>query len=192
MVRRRGVRIRGAIWPFLRLAVARYQPNSMPGMEFSQVVGTDFVQLPPERVGTLSRPDDGHAQITVTGVTSLTNAPGVDLTGPTPGHDALIAMLTASHRVVATVQTLSDGSASDLDWVDGAAVAATLAGIDANTYEATWTVELPLEARLQTPGTATAVRVQIKECEILSADPVPGQTAFTPTSRLVYADHFYL
>jgi hypothetical protein len=36
-------------FPFVRLALARYQPNSLPGLELSRVVLADFVQVAPER-----------------------------------------------------------------------------------------------------------------------------------------------
>jgi len=36
-------------WPFVRLAVVRYQPESRPGKAISPVVRTDFAQLPPTR-----------------------------------------------------------------------------------------------------------------------------------------------
>jgi len=184
----------GVSWPFLRLAVARYQANSLAGLEFSKVVGTDFVQLPPERVGTLSRPDEGRVRITVTGVTAVTNAPDVTLPGSPPDHDTLAGLLTVSHRVQATLQMRGAASDSDLDWSDVTVVPADLAGVDATTYLATWTAELPLQAaqELQTPGTSVAIRVQIEEFEVLSADLQPGQTALTAAERLVYADHFYL
>jgi hypothetical protein len=184
----------GVSWPFLRLAVARYQANSLPGLEFSKVVGTDFVQLPPERVGTLNRPDAQRVRITVSGVTAATNAPGVQLPDQPPDHDTLAGLVTTSHRVQATLQMRSAASDSDLDWSDITAVPATLAGVDATSYLATWTAELPLQAalQLQTPGTDFAMRVQIEEFEILSADPHSGQATLTPAERLVYADHFYL
>jgi hypothetical protein len=174
--------------------VARYQANSLAGLEFSKVVGTDFVQLPPERVGTLSRPDDGRVRITVTGVTAVTNAPDVTLPGSPPDHDTLAGLLTASHRAQATLQMRSAASGSDLDWSDVTVVPADLAGVDATTYLATWTAELPLQAaqQLQTPGTDFAMRVRIEEFEILSADPQLGQATLTPAERLVYADHFCL
>ncbi|WP_035850831.1 hypothetical protein [Kitasatospora azatica] len=41
-------------WPFLRLALARYQPNSLPGLELSEAVLTDFVNLPTPRTVTLT------------------------------------------------------------------------------------------------------------------------------------------
>jgi hypothetical protein len=42
-----------ALWPFVRLAVARYQPDSLPDCLFTQ--------LSLERTATLSRPDVDHA-----------------------------------------------------------------------------------------------------------------------------------
>lgn len=185
----------GANWPFLRLAVARYQPNSIPGMEFSQVVATDFVQLPPERIGTLSRPDKDHVRISVTGVSSVTNAPGLTLPATRPDKpEQLAPLLTASHRVVATLQTRGKTSGSDLEWKSGAEVPCELGGVDAKTFKATWTAELALEPpeQLLTPGSADDLRVQIEEYEILSADETPGTAGLTPVERLVYADHFYL
>jgi hypothetical protein len=181
-------------WPFLRLAVARYQPNSLAGLEFSPVVATDFAQLPPERIGTLSRPDADHVRISLTGVTVVTPAPGITLPAGAPDHDTLADLLTRSHRVVATVQARSISSDSDLEWFDGTAVDCVLAGLDAATFTATWSAELPLTAaqQLNTPGTSADLRVQIEEYELLPADPRPGEAALTVTERLVYADHFYL
>jgi hypothetical protein len=39
----------GAYFPFARLALARFQPNSVPGAHLSRVVLSDFVQVVPER-----------------------------------------------------------------------------------------------------------------------------------------------
>lgn len=185
----------GANWPFLRLAVARYQPNSIPGMEFSQVVATDFIQLPPERIGTLSRPDKDHVRVSITGVSSVTNAPGLTLPNTRPDKaETLAPLVTKSHRVVATLQTRGKTSGSDLEWKSGAEVPCELGGVDAKTFKATWTAELALEPpeQLLTPGSADDLRVQIEEYEILSADETPGTAGLTPVERLVYADHFYL
>jgi hypothetical protein len=37
-------------FPFIQLALARYQPDSIPGVELSRVVRTDFIQLTPDRI----------------------------------------------------------------------------------------------------------------------------------------------
>ncbi|OBF30452.1 hypothetical protein [Mycobacterium sp. ACS4331] len=185
---------RGAAWPFLRLAVARYQPNSVPGMEFSEIVTTDFVQLPPERIGTLSRPDGQSVRITVTGSAAVTNDPRIDVPPPTPGHDALMQLLPKSHEVIATVQTRNLVSGSDIDWVSGVPVPCLLSGVDETSFTATWTAELDLVPPqiLGTPPGSDDLRVQVEEFENLSADPAPGETGVSTTRRLVYADHFYV
>jgi hypothetical protein len=185
----------GTSWPFLRLAVARYQPNSIAGMEFSHVMATDFVQLPPERIGTVSRPDADHVRVSITGVTAVTNAPGVTLPADRPDKpEQLAALLSKSRRVVATLQARGKTSGSDLEWISGGDVPCQLAGVDAASFEATWTAELSLvpPEQLLTPGSSDDLRVQIEEYEILSADETPGTAGLTPTERLVYADHFYL
>jgi hypothetical protein len=41
--------------PFVRLALARYQPFSIPGAELSHVVLADFAQLTPDRAATLTQ-----------------------------------------------------------------------------------------------------------------------------------------
>jgi hypothetical protein len=183
------------IWPFLRLSVARYQPNSIPGMEFSEVVATDFVQLPPERIGTVSRPEADEVRVSITGVTALTMPFDGDL--PEDFSDLrkkLTELLPKSRRVVATLQARNLKSKSDIDWVDIATVPCELAGVRPDTYAATWSAALPLKPELQllTPGTSNDLRVQVEEYELLPADPKPGEQTLSTAERLVYADHFPL
>ncbi|GFG49788.1 hypothetical protein CQY20_04065 [Mycolicibacterium agri] len=183
-----------AVWPFLRLAVARYQPNSIAGQAFSPVVTTDFVQLPPERIGTLSRPELGEVRISLSGVTALTGAPGISLPEK-PNFEQLAELLPKTRRVVATLQARNAVSNSDIDWVKrGEAVQCELAGVDGVSFNATWSAALSLTPPepLATPSTTDDLRVQVEEYEIMTADPHPGTEELTKTERLVYADHFYL
>jgi hypothetical protein len=56
----------GAVYsPFVRLALARYQPNSLPGMELSRVVLSDFVQIAPPRTVTVTQASDNHNSFTI-------------------------------------------------------------------------------------------------------------------------------
>jgi hypothetical protein len=56
-------------FPFVRLALARYQPNSIAGAELSRVVMTDFAQLAPERTVTISKSATAaEFQVTLAGV----------------------------------------------------------------------------------------------------------------------------
>lgn len=54
--------------PFVRLALARWQPESVPGFELSRVVMADFVQLGVDRAASVVRQPDGDSLLlTVTG-----------------------------------------------------------------------------------------------------------------------------
>lgn len=53
-------------WPFVRLGLVRYQPESIDGKAISTVVTTDFAQLPPDRTATFVR-ENGGIRVRVTG-----------------------------------------------------------------------------------------------------------------------------
>ncbi len=58
-------------WPFLRLALARYQPVSVPGAHLSQVVLADFMPLTADRWLSVNRTDDPRRRtVSVSGFTS--------------------------------------------------------------------------------------------------------------------------
>ncbi|MGX5515368.1 hypothetical protein [Bacillus cereus] len=61
-------------YPFIRLALARFQPNSILGKELSKVVLADFVQTAPTRALTVTRDifKPGQFNISVTGVANIT------------------------------------------------------------------------------------------------------------------------
>jgi len=54
-------------WPFVKLALVRYQPASIAGVEISRVVQADFAQLAPDRVATLTFPTSTTVTVTVVG-----------------------------------------------------------------------------------------------------------------------------
>ncbi len=203
-----------AAWPFLRLNVVRYQPNSTPVEQapekgpvpenytqalveaaagFSEFavsgdVNTDFVQLLPERIATIGRPDAETVRVTVSGTFAMVAA----LTTPSA---SLTENIAASRTVRASLQTRPDGATSDLDWTTVAQVGCDLEGADPATFAATWSGALPLDAAprdLATPGAEQNLRVLVEELEFLPADPEPGSDAPASSSRLVYADHLYL
>ena len=183
-----------AIWPFLRLSIARYQPNSIAGAYFSETVATDFVPLPPERITTVNRPDDESVRVTMSGVSAVTVTSGTDRVTRPRDDASLVAALAASRRVTVTLQARDATSTSDLEWTDVRSTACEITGADLSTFRATWSAALPLDsaARLQTPGAATDLRVLIEEFELLAADPRPGEQSNGTTERLIYADHLPL
>ncbi|USQ85311.1 hypothetical protein NFX46_16905 [Streptomyces phaeoluteigriseus] len=84
--------VAGSYSPFVRLALARYQPESLPGCALSNPVTTDFVQLMPDRTLSVQRLADG-LQVQLTGTGPL---------GPT------------RNRVTALVEECSGTAGSDL------------------------------------------------------------------------------
>jgi hypothetical protein len=56
-------------YPFVRLALARYQPQSIPGAELSRIVLADFVQFAPDRMAWIMRDpqDPDLLKVTVSG-----------------------------------------------------------------------------------------------------------------------------
>ena len=177
-----------SLWPFVRLAVARYQPDSLPDRELSPVVTADWVQPLPERVATVSRRTEETVRVTVTGAFGLTRLRTPDADGST---DAADAVLRLSRELFVTVQEAPADAAADLEWVDHARVRLPLVGVAG--VRATWSgeVELPEPLPLATPGTSTRFRVLVEEYEYFDADPLDGPKTGEPSraERLVYADH---
>jgi hypothetical protein len=54
-------------WPFVRLALVRYQPDSIGGCEISPVTLTDFVQLPPRREVTARKVGQSGVRVQIDG-----------------------------------------------------------------------------------------------------------------------------
>lgn len=201
-----------ALWPFVRLAVARYQPNSIEGCSLSPVALTNWTQPLPTRTLTVSRPDRGHVQVTLTGVVawlrwdpeSEPSLTGEQLSADSPTGAAATraARLHQSRTVRATVQN-RPAEATDLEWQSFSSTP-LVAGYLEETggYRATWTGSVPLPdasgtqagdaagyPTLHRPGgEESSWRLLIEEHELLNSDPTyPGdESARVP--RLVYAD----
>jgi hypothetical protein len=163
-----------SLWPFVRLAVARYQPNSLPLKELSPVTLTAWVQPLPTRTLTVSRQAPDRVQVTLSGTISFLhdvdlttygpgeNIPGFELTGDSPTGPAagLAAKVRRSRRVRVTLQRLPPG-AGDLGWVDTFArreIRAVSVDCPPNTAEAsaswkaTWTGPMDLPPGSGTPA----------------------------------------
>ena len=79
-----------AFWPFVRLAVARFQPDSIPGCHLSAPVQCDFTQLTPERTTSVSRTDVRHVRVVVSGPIGVREPPS--------GSGASLVELAPEHR----------------------------------------------------------------------------------------------
>jgi hypothetical protein len=177
-----------AFWPFVRLSVARYQPSSLPGLHLSPVVRCDFTQLPPQRTATLSRPDDRHARVVVTGPVGV---PG----GLTPvGLDtpSFLLQLASSRTMRARLERRVPEIGTDLGWQAVASTTLPVLGIDGTEVSWSGMLDLPVDLGPARPGGSGDWRVTLEEWERLPADPDLETGARRSEVRVIYADHLLL
>jgi hypothetical protein len=152
-----------AYFPFVRLALARFQPKSLPGMHLSEIVLTDIVRTMPDRTLTVSTGTPAGAPI------------GVSVTGPSyvvPEGSRMVARLERRDPAIADEVIgwhLVAGTITDLrpQFTDEGELTAFLG-------------EVPVPARQ--PGERR--RLTVMEYERLPSDAHDGVTS----ERLVYCD----
>jgi hypothetical protein len=176
----------GAYFPFVRLALARFQPHSLKDAHLSPVVLTDFIQLPPDRT------------VSVAKVKANDKSP-LSLLIQVSGRTYMIARQNMAGKldapgtmVFAALQQSVSEHATELDWLSGPGGTVTLnfVGTDAQGIS-TWSGVVPLPAAK--PAGVKAYRLLVTEMEILLAD-IPdalGRLRSDPLAgplRVVYAD----
>lgn len=155
-------------FPFIRLALVRYQPSSLAGYEVSRVAVADFVQVAPNRYASLSFPTSSTVAVTVSGV----------------GESAGSQIGVPPSSMTATVQSQQSGVTDvDLQWIDVPGYSLTLDASEAELYSFTWTGVLTL------PSGSGPFRIRLTESENYLYEPPPPATG-PPTyaSRIVYLD----
>ncbi len=103
-----------AYFPFVRLGLARYQPDSITGAHLSPVVVADFVQLTADRTASVAV-DAGRVTVTVSGIgpaNVLAQRVHPDLFGGSITRPEL------SRRVTAVLQRHDPSIPGDLGWSD--------------------------------------------------------------------------
>lgn len=189
-----GIAAGAALWPFVRLCVARYQAEALPGCSLSRPVQCDFTQLPPERAFTLARPDDRTARVVVSGPVGV-NQLGWKRRMRT---NAAVGMsweeakeaVDAGRRLLARLERREGASDSDLAWREVASVPLELSGYDMQRGNASWVgaLALPEPLAIVQPGRSNEWRVTVEEIEMMPADPAPGGPDPGTEERVVYAD----
>ncbi|CAN5916265.1 hypothetical protein BH23ACT10_BH23ACT10_08340 [soil metagenome] len=175
------------IWPFVRLAVARYQPDSVDGCHLSQPVRCDFVQLLPERTLSVARTDERHVRVVVSGPVGIRGS-----TQFPPATVEAATVVARNRRLVARLQRTDSALPTDLGWETVHAVELELRGAGRTAAEGAWVGELraPVDIPLAKPGERDDWRITVEEWELLLGDPAdlgirgPGQWE----RRLAYAD----
>ena len=151
-----------AYTPFVRLALARYQPSSIPGVELSHIVLADFAQLAPDRSASLALDP-----ATATQARLVVGGLGPD--GP------------AKSIVTVTVETRVSEIGSDLGWTTAAPdVASAIEDTPAPSQSESvlWSGTI----RFATEPPPGEFRVVVREFEVTGT--IPGTAS---SSRLVYA-----
>lgn len=156
-----------AYTPFIRLALARYQPHSIEGVELSHVVLADFAQIVPNRTALLSiNPgDQRQARLVVGGL------------GPrVPSRSEFQIVVQQRHPLVQ----------SDLGWEVAPNSAVT---VTADTPAVTdpdavlWAGKIAFN-NVPAPG---QFRVVVAEYEVFQTDPPDMSSSTTTSYRLVYS-----
>jgi hypothetical protein len=163
-----------AYYPFVRLALARYQPNSLKtdkgDCKLSRVVLAEFAQLAPHRTATLTFPDATTVDVTVTGPSYIGSK-----------------LRQGFGDVYVTVETQSPGGDPDLGWVPALAEDVRLQANRTTTGEAIWRGQVKLPG----PRGSQKFRVVIKEYEWFQTGEqvtLAAQVARPEDKRLVYAE----
>ena len=197
-------------FPFLRLALARYQPESLPGLELSRVVRADFVQLPADRSAAVRRANQSSVEVALSGTSGdnpdgLINVPEpagpTDLAAPLPSDSFDIAAPdlspapTKAERHVVRARLERRIGDTDLDWLpldQGVELPAYQKGTEPGII--VWRGTLPLPEIAQ--GGDDVWRIAVLEYDVFETDPDVAQndTTVAPiandvASRLVFAAH---
>jgi hypothetical protein len=172
-----------AYYPFIRLALARYHPNSVGGAHLSPVVLADFAQLAPDRFVSVSHvPGNAKARrITVSGYAHV----GSPLEAEMEFHHILPS---SDNLIEITVEKMQPGVNTDLGWqaVDAAVT-------EEKPYlrpfmPILWqgVVDLP-----EIPAGDDRYQIVIREYEQFAADVPPTTAAWLSLGigkRLVYVE----
>jgi hypothetical protein len=155
----------GAVYfPFVRLALARYQPDALPGAELSPVVVTDFAQLTPDRWVTLNHVSPLTVAVTVVG----------------HDYEKTAANQTKHGRIVVTVEQREPGIPGALGWTAVGEYALS-PGIGWQQGKTIWSGPVTLPA----PRGSQPMRLVVREYERLSASQAGDRVVFADVIDVV-------
>lgn len=187
-----------AYFPFVRLALARYQPHAIAGQHLSKVVFPDFTQLVAERTAAVTMVGRATAAVSLRGPGAYTENAD-DLVAAFGGLEQLLSL---SRIAVAQVERLPANATTDMAWAplgDEVRLAVSAAGGLADV-RFTGRVAVPPRAK------GEQLRLALREYEIFQTDESEADDHVGPTLRrfglslfqravkyrLVYADHLPL
>lgn len=177
-------------YPFVRLALARYQPHSLPGAHLSRVTMTDFIQLAPDRTAEVLI---GRTEATVT----VRGFSGRNIVGD-PTNSPFVTYVLSSADLVApntlirvALQRRAPGIPGDMGWEQiGNEMTLHARSLGFNVI---WTGSIPLTDEAIERGDH---RLLITEVETFPRDRALEEPGLPTNShdfvreRVVYADTF--
>ncbi|MFH8612910.1 hypothetical protein ACH4D5_36110 [Streptomyces sp. NPDC018029] len=171
-------------FPYVRLALARYQPYSVDPLHLSKAERAEFAQLVPPRSVT-GRREGGLLAVRLSGPVTYNEF------GELSGTGAVAA--TASRRVVVSVQSRASLQSDEMDWRQVGAPVELTCRPDGGAF--VWSGGIPAP----TGQPLTSYRLLVQEYELYRTDqdtatdtvPVNG-SALPAARRLVHADYFGL
>jgi hypothetical protein len=190
-------------FPFVRLALARLQPDSIPGVELSRIVKAQFIQLVNDRIATLQL-QSNSIRVSVRGIAAhnrigdlIADALVPPMTPPTapPGFQ-FDAEAGAGRIVTAHVESRGPGNSDD-EWnqVGSLVTLPSFSPTSPTTeFEVLWTGNVPRPPR--TPASFKH-RLVIQEHEVFRTDsdpdvaqslPIPALEGISARSRVIYLD----
>jgi len=150
----------GGYWPFIRLALARFQPSSIPNAHLSRVVLADFAQISPERVASITDLTGNRYRVAISGAVAATAS---DIQPPKREYAARIEQRPIAEPDEGEVATWTPvGSVELIQQREG------YAGEFVTRGDASMRYRLVIEEREQFPFT----ELQNRE------DPVPERTVY--------------
>jgi hypothetical protein len=154
-------------WPFLSLALARYQDHALDGLRMSEVVRAELVQLAPDRTASVVRQAARRVRVIVRGV-SAGNLHEAQHTGAPGG----------AHRMRVRIEVPKTTANTELDWRTTAS--AVLSATWANADEVEWAGTLQVPAH-------DNWRVMVEESEVFAGDE-RGGTGVATAERITYLE----
>ncbi|WAL99815.1 hypothetical protein [Streptomyces sp. Je 1-369] len=171
-------------FPYVRLALARYQPYSVDPLHLSKVERAEFAQLVPPRSVT-GRRDGDRLTVRLAGPATYNELGELSGTGVTAA--------AASRRVVVTLQSRATLQTDEMDWKQAGTPAELTCRADGGSF--VWVGGVPLpDVQL-----LTSYRLLVQEYELYRTDAdtatdtlTVNGTAVPAARRPVHADYFGL
>lgn len=174
-------------YPFVRLALARFQPKSLNDAHLSRVALCEFVQLAPDRVAAVQPVESNRVRVLVSGVYGLNQYSEKELPWAVPNDEnKVVKNMARSRDVRVTVEELTGTGTTEGAWTPVANLIDISLPVSRKVDNvAIWSGDLVLPEKPLMQGGTKRYRLAIREYERFDADPfvkipIPDEKAHQP------------